>query len=177
MKTRATVDRFWLGATLASVVVALCAARVGAIDGGQAASAGQAATTTEPWPESATLDPADVAATLGGPRPTPTIVYVGFTALFRPGHVPGATFRGPTSQAEGLADLRRWAEPLARTTTIVIYCGCCPFKQCPNVRPAFKALAEMGFTNVRVMVLPTSFEKDWVEKNYPVEKQGQSSSI
>ena len=43
-------------------------------------------------------------------------------------------------------------------------------EKCPNLRPAFSALREMGFTKLRVLLLPTSFEKDWVEKGYPVER-------
>jgi hypothetical protein len=57
-----------------------------------------------------------------------------------------------------------------RSANLVIYCGCCPFDHCPNIRPAYKALHEMGFVHVRVLVLPTSFAADWVEKGYPVEK-------
>jgi len=28
----------------------------------------------------------------------------------------------------------------------------------------------MGFTRLRVLILPASFAKDWVEKGYPIEK-------
>jgi thiosulfate/3-mercaptopyruvate sulfurtransferase len=82
----------------------------------------------------------------------------------------GATFHGPTSEADGLSELKEWARTLQRSEGLVIYCGCCPLEKCPNVRPAFSALREMGFTRLRVLVLPTSFKKDWVEKGYPVER-------
>jgi len=52
----------------------------------------------------------------------------------------------------------------------VIYCGCCPLERCPNIRPAFVALRQMGFTNVRVLLLPNSFEADWAGKGLPYEK-------
>ena len=40
----------------------------------------------------------------------------------------------------------------------------------PNIRPAFKALREMGFTRLRVLVLATGFEKDWVEQGLAVDQ-------
>ena len=48
--------------------------------------------------------------------------------------------------------------------------GRCPLDHCPNLRPAFEALREMGFTRLRVLVLPNNFGIDWVKKGYPVEK-------
>ena len=152
------------------LAVATLVARSGAADASTATAAGTRAEAPDPWPLAAALEPADLAKILAGSAPKPTIVYVGFPALFRPGHIAGATLHGPPSSPEGLADLRKWAEPLPRTTPIVVYCGCCPLTRCPNIRPAFKALSEMGFTHVRVLILPNSFGADWVEKQYPVEK-------
>jgi thiosulfate/3-mercaptopyruvate sulfurtransferase len=100
----------------------------------------------------------------------PTVVYVGFRTLFAGGHIPGATFHGSASSEQGLTEIKRWAASLPRTTNLVIYCGCCPFQRCPNVRPAFALLRDMGFTRVRVLELQTSFAADWADKNYPVEK-------
>lgn len=123
---------------------------------------------TDPWTSADLLQPADLAAMLKAPSGKPTIVYVGFKALFRQGHIPGATLHGPASSPEGLEDLKRWAAPLARDTPLVIYCGCCPLVQCPNMRPAFSALHDMGFSKLRVLALTTSFGADWAEKGYPV---------
>jgi hypothetical protein len=69
-----------------------------------------------------------------------------------------------------VADLKAWAQPLPRSTNLVVYCGCCPMPKCPNIRPAFVALREMGFTHMRVLILPNDFNTDWTEKGYPVEK-------
>ncbi len=123
----------------------------------------------DPWKEAETLAPSQLAKMLDGPE-KPAIAYIGPRVLFRAGRIPGATLHGPTSEAEGLDDLKRWATPLPRAETLVIYCGCCPMEKCPNVRPAFRALREMGFTRLRILVLPTSFEEDWVKKGHPVEK-------
>ena len=126
----------------------------------------------EPWQSAASVEPAALARELDGAAVAnrPTVVCVGFRALYRGGHVPGASFHGPASSAEGLDDLKSWASNMPRSTRLVLYCGCCPFAQCPNVRPAFTALHDMGFTNVRVLMLPTNFATDWAGKGYHVEQ-------
>ena len=132
---------------------------------------GAAAPTSDPWTDSQTIQAADFAHELANAsKERPTILYVGFRTLFAGGHIPGATFHGTASTEEGLAEMKKWAATLPRSTNLVIYCGCCPLEKCPNIRPAYTALHEMGFVNLRVLVLPTSFAKDWVEKNYPYEK-------
>jgi hypothetical protein len=42
--------------------------------------------------------------------------------------------------------------------------------QCPNVRPAYKRLKDLGFTRVRVLILPTNFQTDWAARGYAVER-------
>jgi thiosulfate/3-mercaptopyruvate sulfurtransferase len=125
----------------------------------------------DPWASSQILQPAALASELadksGAP---PTLVYVGFRTLFAGGHIAGASFNGTASTEQGLASLKAWADPLPRSTNLVIYCGCCPFDKCPNIRPAYTALSNMGFKKVRVLVLPTNFATDWVEKGFPIQK-------
>jgi hypothetical protein len=52
---------------------------------------------------------------------------------------------------------------------IVLYCGCCPMVKCPNIRPAYRALREMGFQHVRVLNIATNMHEDWFGKGYPSE--------
>ena len=126
----------------------------------------------DPWTLAQVLEAADLVREVGnsGGATAPAIVYVGFRTLFEGGHVPGASFHGTASKEEGLAELKKWAGTLPRSTNLVIYCGCCPFVRCPNIRPAYTAVHDLGFTHVRVLVLPTSFAADWVEKGYPMQK-------
>lgn len=125
----------------------------------------------EPWGTSEVLRPEDFVGELGRKNGTsPTVIYVGFRTLFEGAHVPGAKFYGTASTEKGLADLKAAVATLPRSSELVIYCGCCPLAKCPNIRPAYKTLQEMGFTHLRVLVLPTSFAVDWVEKGYPIEK-------
>jgi hypothetical protein len=127
---------------------------------------------TDPWAEAQVLHAADLAGELGNSKSasTPLVVYVGFRTLFEGGHIPQASFHGTASKEDGVAELKKWLATLPRSTNLVIYCGCCPFDRCPNIRPAFAAIRDMGFAHVRVLVLPTSFAADWVEKGYPMEK-------
>jgi thiosulfate/3-mercaptopyruvate sulfurtransferase len=126
----------------------------------------------ETLPASQLVQPSDLARELASASTDSrlTAVYVGFRALFAGGHIPGATYHGSASTPQGLAEIKKWAASLPRTTNLVIYCGCCPFERCPNIRPAFALFRDLGFTHVRVLQLPTSFAADWVDKGHPVEK-------
>ena len=95
--------------------------------------------------------------------------------LYNGGHIPGALFYGPGSNERGIADLKKYAATLPENSDVVLYCGCCPLEKCPNLRPAFTSLKDMRFARLRVLLLPTSFNTDWVEKGYPVKK-GSSNS-
>ena len=129
-----------------------------------------AQTVVDPWTAGDVIQPDQLAARLKSPTASkPPIYYVGFGILYRSKHIPGAEFIGPGSKQEGLQALREAALKHARTEEIVIYCGCCPWDHCPNMRPAFIMLHELGFKRVRVLSLPTSFPKDWVEKGFPFE--------
>ncbi len=129
--------------------------------------------SAEPWTTAQAVQPGDVAAEIagGGRASRPTIVCVGFRPLYRAGHVPGAVLHGPASSSEGLDDLKRWARGLPRSADVVLYCGCCPLAECPNVRPAFAALRDMGFTHLRVLILPHDFGSDWAGNGYPTERE------
>jgi thiosulfate/3-mercaptopyruvate sulfurtransferase len=124
----------------------------------------------DPWTTRQTVQPTDLAKELAGSKSAPTILFVGFQRLFASGHIKGAQYHGSGGNAEGLAEIKKWATPLPRSTNLVIYCGCCPMERCPNVRPAFTALHDMGFTKLRILILPTDFEVDWAQKGLPYEK-------
>lgn len=125
-----------------------------------------------PWTAAQTVQPAEFAEELSAAtsKTKPTIVCVGFHALYEGAHIPGASFHGATSTAQGLDNLKDWAKPLSRSANIVLYCGCCPLAHCPNISPAFIALRDMGFTRLRVLILPSDLNTDWIAKGYPVEK-------
>jgi thiosulfate/3-mercaptopyruvate sulfurtransferase len=130
----------------------------------------QAQNPTNPWTAAQTVQPADLVKELGESKSAPTVLFVGFQRLYTAGHIKGAQYHGGGGRADGVAQIKTWADALPRSTNLVIYCGCCPMERCPNIRPAFTALHEMGFTKLRVLILPTSFEVDWAEKGMPYDK-------
>jgi hypothetical protein len=125
---------------------------------------------SDPWTAAQTVKPRQLLEEIADPKTAPTIAFVGFGRLFNAGHIKGAQFHGSGGSAEGLKEFKAWASGLPTTTHLVIYCGCCPLEHCPNIRPAFVALRQMGFTNVRVLLLPNSFEADWAGQGLPYEK-------
>jgi thiosulfate/3-mercaptopyruvate sulfurtransferase len=127
---------------------------------------------SDPWTKSQLLQPADFARELASAKnlDSPTIVCVGFRTLYSGAHIPNAGFHGAAASEQGLAELKKWAASLPRSTHLVVYCGCCPFDRCPNIRPAVAALRDLGFTNLRVLLLPKDFASDWVEKGFPIQK-------
>ncbi len=114
------------------------------------------------------VQPKEVAAELAGGS-KPMVLYVGPNVLYRSKHIPGAVFAGPGARPEGIELLKNSVASLARNREIVLYCGCCPWDHCPNIRPAVELLRTMGFTQIKAMYLPTDFKADWIDKGYPVE--------
>ena len=100
----------------------------------------------------------------------PLMIQVGSHVLYAQAHIPGSEYIGPASNESGLQQLRKRVESLCRSKFIVIYCGCCPWSHCPNIKPADDALRAMGFTNVKVLYIADNFGADWVNKGYPVAK-------
>jgi thiosulfate/3-mercaptopyruvate sulfurtransferase len=125
----------------------------------------------ELWTDVDLLQPAQLASLLASPKEEKPLTFcVGFQGLYRSAHIPGAEFHGPASTPEGLQNLRQRVAGLPRSRAIVIYCGCCPLQHCPNARPAFRTLHQMGFRQVRALSLPKDFATDWMGKGYPVQK-------
>jgi len=122
-------------------------------------------------PTARLINPEDLVKVLqGAASQKPLMIQVGSHVLFAQAHIPGSEYIGPASSESGLQQLRKRVESLPRTKFIVLYCGCCPWSHCPNVKPADDALAAMGFTNVKVLYIADNFGANWVDKGYPVAK-------
>ena len=100
----------------------------------------------------------------------PLIIQVGSHVLYTQAHIPESEYIGPASSESGLQQLRKRDAPLPRDKFIVVYCGCCPWSHCPNIKPANDALRAMGFTNVKVLYISDNFGANWVDKGYPTAK-------
>jgi hypothetical protein len=100
----------------------------------------------------------------------PLILQVGSRVMFDEAHIAGSEYAGPGSRDEGIQALRNRVSSLSRKTSIVIYCGCCPWTHCPNLGPAYKTLSDMGFVHLKVLYLADNFGSNWVAMGYPVER-------
>ncbi len=117
------------------------------------------------------ITPEELAGMLQSPqRQKPVVLNVGPSILYMQAHIPGAEYIGVASDKAGLERLRARVKPLPRNTFVVLYCGCCPWSHCPNVRPAYRELEAMGFSTVKVLYIADSFGRDWVDKGYPTIK-------
>ena len=125
----------------------------------------------DPWPASALVEPQQFAKAIStSTSDRPVVIYVGFPALYSGAHIRNSILAGPGSKPEALDQLRQVVKLLPRTKQIAIYCGCCPFDHCPNIRPAYTYLRNMGFQNITVVHIPTNLHTDWVAKGYPTTK-------
>jgi rhodanese-related sulfurtransferase len=85
--------------------------------------------------------------------------------------IPHSINIGMTEHKENVEKLKDSLTNVPRDANIVIYCGCCPFNHCPNVRPAIALLKEMKFTNYHLLNLPHNIKTDWIAKGYPKVEQ------
>ena len=122
-----------------------------------------------PAAEIAVVQPKDLVAQLRAKGAKPVVIGVGPAGLYRRKHIPGSIGTGATNQSSGLDALKAATAKLPRDREMVVYCGCCPWDSCPNMKPALALLKQMGFTRVKALVIPTNFASDWIDQGYPVE--------
>jgi thiosulfate/3-mercaptopyruvate sulfurtransferase len=136
-----------------------------------ASGALRAADTARPWTPSDLVSAQQLNSQLPAVKAGKIVlIQVGFHVMYKMGHIPGSQYAGPASKAEGLATLKKLVAKLPRNQKIVIYCGCCPWDDCPNIRPAYRALKEMGFSNLKVLDIPERLATDWTAKGFPIVK-------
>lgn len=117
----------------------------------------------ENWTSHQLIEPSALANSIKTGLDVPLIICVGPGAT-----IPASVDIGMVNNKEGLNKLKAQLKKLAKDQKIVIYCGCCPFERCPDVRPAIDALKELKFTNYYLLDIPENIKKDWIDKGYPV---------
>jgi thiosulfate/3-mercaptopyruvate sulfurtransferase len=123
------------------------------------------------WKPTELIRPDELISKIRGKQENkPLIIFTGFSATYRAGHIPGTVFGGPASAAAGVDALKRAVGNVAKSREIVVYCACCPWEACPNVRPAFEALVQLGYKQVKALMIPSNLEVDWLNKGYPLDK-------
>ena len=127
---------------------------------------GFAQSNTEPWKPDQLLLPGVLDSIINSAeREKPLIICIGPSALIK-----GSVELGAAKEKENLDKLRQLLSNEKKDRDIVIYCGCCPFDRCPNIRPAFQVLNEMKFTHSKLLNLPKNLKTDWIDHGYPVNQ-------
>jgi len=121
-----------------------------------------------PWSSAEVIHAEDLARMIKE-KPAPPLYHVGFAVMFKSKHIPGSLYAGPGRTHEGLAELQKAVTGVPKDSLIVLYCGCCPWDHCPNMKPAYKLLQSLGYSKIKVVEIPTNFATDWINKGYPVE--------
>lgn len=128
----------------------------------------------EPWSKKQLIEPSELAAKITNEKvKSPFIISVSPEGAhgLRPGKgIKGAVDFGAADEPQNLKKLKSSLEELPIDRDIVVYCGCCPFDVCPNIRPAFSLLNEMGFTNHKLLNLEKNIRVDWLNKGYPMNE-------
>jgi len=169
---RPLVTHAWFASGFASWCLSLCLLALCACKR-DAEPAAHSEALHEQAPDKAdmpTLEPSALASELQAGTDKPLLLHVGFKKLYEQAHIPGSEYYGAGSDDDAIERIRKRFAELPRDTRIVIYCGCCPWVRCPNVKPAYAALHALGFTHAQVLMIPEDFGTDWVSKGYPVEK-------
>lgn len=152
------------GRRLAAAFAAAVLLTAAGCTGGEQTAAG-------PWGGARLVQPAALAAQLADTAVAPPLLlHVGVRVLYRAGAIPGSRYVGPGSDASGIRTMLAAVEGEPRDRDIVIYCGCCPWQNCPNMKPTFAALQRAGFTNVKALMIERDLERDWADLGYPIEK-------
>lgn len=119
-----------------------------------------------PWKPEQMLAAASLAAVIKSDKNTkPVIISVGPSGLIK-----GAINIGPAREEANVASLKKLLAKEKKYKEVIVYCGCCPYKNCPNIRPAFTVLNSMGFTNFKLLDLPQNLKADWIDKGYPMSE-------
>jgi hypothetical protein len=117
-----------------------------------------------PWTQAQLMPPATLAQKINNKQAGEImLVCVGPDAM-----IPGSMDIGPGQEKANIGKLKTYLNGINRNREVVVYCGCCPFDKCPNIRPAFQLLQEMGFKNGKVLDLPQNIKANWLDKGYPV---------
>ncbi|HLR36578.1 MAG TPA: rhodanese-like domain-containing protein [Chitinophagaceae bacterium] len=120
-----------------------------------------------PWTNAELKKTAALATELQLPKDQrPVVIDIGPAGVIK-----GAIEVGPAEYDKNKAQLKEVLKDLPKDKEVVIYCGCCPFSKCPNVRPAFNILVDMGFEKPRLLNLYHNLKVDWIDKGFPLAQE------
>jgi hypothetical protein len=98
--------------------------------------------------------------------PLPLVISVGPSALIK-----GSVDAGEAHEKASIFQLKSILAKEPKNREVIIYCGCCPFAKCPNVRPALALLKDLKFSEAKLLNLEKNVKTDWIDKGYPVNEK------
>ena len=120
----------------------------------------------EPWTAAQLMQPAELSKIIKDEKAKqPIVLSIGPGAVIK-----GSVDIGAAKEEENIKKLKTQLSRYSKDAVIILYCGCCPFEHCPNIRPAFQLLNEMKFTNGKLLNLEHNIKIDWMNKGYPVQE-------
>lgn len=120
--------------------------------------------SNEPWDEEDLLDPEKLANWMSEEKINPKrIISIGFENVIQ-----NSVDLGPANNPAKLDELRAYLEKIPKDSEIILYCGCCPFKDCPNIRPAMKLAKEMNLERAKLLNIENNIRTDWIDHGYPI---------
>ena len=123
------------------------------------------------WTRKDLIQPAELAALIINPKSKSIYIFnIGVVD-----DIKGAKNLGEASKKENLEKLNAALNAIPKNSQIVIYCGCCPFDKCPNIRPAFNLMKNSGYSNGKLLNLPLNLKQDWISKGYPLNPKKRTS--
>ena len=124
----------------------------------------QAQTKAEPWTESQLMQTKELADIINDPKAgKPLIINIGPQAVIK-----GSVDVGPGKEKDNIKKLEKMLSKEDKNREVVLYCGCCPFDKCPNIRPAFSLIKEKGFAKAKLLDVPKNIKTNWIDPGYPV---------
>jgi len=139
------MNKYFLRYSFAACLLAILSILCVNTDAQLSAAALQAAPTPSAdgeIPAAQLLQPEELVQLLhssGGEKPS--MLQVGSHVLYAEAHIPGSEYVGAGGQDTGLQALRDRVKGMKSNQFLIIYCGCCPWNKCPNIRPRILAVA------------------------------------
>jgi thiosulfate/3-mercaptopyruvate sulfurtransferase len=126
--------------------------------------AAQAQAKEEPWTASQLMSTKTLADLINDPKADkPLIINIGPQAVIK-----GSVDVGPGKEKDNIKKLEKMLSKEDKNREVVLYCGCCPFDKCPNIRPAFSLIKEKGFARAKLLDVPKNIKTNWIDQGYPV---------
>lgn len=116
------------------------------------------------WTQKDLIQPEELAALISNAKSKPVHIFnIGVVD-----DIKEAKNFGGASKKENPEKHHVALKALPKSSRIVIYCGCCPFEKCPNIRPAFNLMKNEGYSNGKLLNIQINLKQEWIDKGYPL---------